>query len=434
MARKGRDLEKLIALLEAHLGSEGIQVTSPDYIRGRESKSLREVDISLRGQAGFSDILIIVECRDRVGDEDVTWIEQLASKRRDVTASKAVAVSSRGFTSGARNLATANDIELRTLDEVDPDEILLWFGFKEITAFKRSGHFIHISVQVSVPDGITVNLDSRVIIINALKSSFDINAPVFQRKRDGTAASFMDVWEGVSCEGLYSDVVPGAPREKRRIRVVFPNDQDRFQLTTTSGAIDITYIDVYAEVWIEVEKRPLTTVRVYRDGKRVLAQSAEFTFEHLGRELTFGLHQSPVSEKQVVSIRSEDAAEVNVNLVLVSLNDVIREYLEEVARAAETTTYAEIVSILEKSCLEREPDYGLIDKILGAISKKEHKEGRPLLSAVVVLPDGECPGSEFFALAQELGIYDGTDDLVFFAQELQHVHEYWRGTEAKDTV
>lgn len=56
MARKGRDLEQVIALLEKYLGHEGIQIKSPEYFQGRDSKSKREVDITLRSKVGSSNI------------------------------------------------------------------------------------------------------------------------------------------------------------------------------------------------------------------------------------------------------------------------------------------------------------------------------------------------------------------------------------------
>ncbi|MFZ2799665.1 MAG: restriction endonuclease [Syntrophorhabdus sp.] len=113
----------MVALLEEHLGPLGIEVRSPDYIPDKDTSQLREVDISLRSKIGSSDILVIIECRNRKANEDVVWIEQLSRKRESVGADKAVAVSSSGFTVPASLKATKENIELRTLDEIDPNEI-----------------------------------------------------------------------------------------------------------------------------------------------------------------------------------------------------------------------------------------------------------------------------------------------------------------------
>jgi hypothetical protein len=149
MVRKGKDLELLVAHLEDHLGPLGIRVESPDFIPDKDALQLREVDISLRSQIGSSNILVIVECRDRKGDEDVRWIEQLSKKRESVGADKAVAVSSSGFSEPAKIKAMKENIELRTLSEVDTDEIGKWFKGKEGTYLITNILFKDISFILS---------------------------------------------------------------------------------------------------------------------------------------------------------------------------------------------------------------------------------------------------------------------------------------------
>ncbi len=118
MARRGKDTEQLVALLEAALGEEDrVDVQSPDYIPDRDTGRKREVDVAVRIKSGTHQVLIILECRDRQNVEDVTWIEQLASKRSSVGADKAIAVSTSGFSEPARRKARACMIELRTLQE-----------------------------------------------------------------------------------------------------------------------------------------------------------------------------------------------------------------------------------------------------------------------------------------------------------------------------
>ena len=92
-SRAGRDLEQLVAHLETFLGPQGAEIQSPDYLPDRVTGERREVDISIRLHVGSAPVLVIAECRDRSRVEDVTWIEQLASKRDDVGAAKAIAVS-----------------------------------------------------------------------------------------------------------------------------------------------------------------------------------------------------------------------------------------------------------------------------------------------------------------------------------------------------
>ena len=303
MPRKGRSLEKLVAFLEKTLGPQGIKVKSPDYIRGRISKSLREIDISLRSHIGSSEILVIIECRDRKGTEDVTWIEQLASKRKDVGAHKAVAVSSTGFSSGAINMAKAEDIELRTLEEVNPNEILLWFGFKELTVLNYHINFKDVSIKLSVPKSVSVEVSPEVH--SSVSAVFDINAPIFVRKKDGNKVSLLDIWKMVP-NSIYDDITPGQSKTKKIIRLNFPDEEERFQILTVTGLIDIEHFIIYAEIWIEIKKRPLTTVRFYRDGDKILIQTAEFQFEHQNVPYSLELHKLVESGEQVITIRRKD--------------------------------------------------------------------------------------------------------------------------------
>src|SRR5258708_5981292 len=124
--RKGRELETIVAALERCFAPDEATITSPDHIADRMTGQQREVDVSIRYVIGSAPILVILECRDRSVAQDVTWIEQLAQKRSDVRASRAVAVSSSGFSEAARVKAAHQAIELRTIDELTRESVLPW--------------------------------------------------------------------------------------------------------------------------------------------------------------------------------------------------------------------------------------------------------------------------------------------------------------------
>jgi hypothetical protein len=72
------------------------------------------------------EVIVIVECRDRGRTSDVTWIEQVKTKRDAVGASKAVAVASGTFSKRAVNAANAYGIGLRTLTQLNRADITRW--------------------------------------------------------------------------------------------------------------------------------------------------------------------------------------------------------------------------------------------------------------------------------------------------------------------
>ncbi len=121
-----RSFEELVALVERHLAPKGAVVRSPDRIPDKTTGQLREVDASVRYQVGSIPVLITIECRDRSSVEDVTWIEQLVSKRDSLGASVTVAVSSTGFSLPAIEKAKARGIEIRLLREVSEDAVREW--------------------------------------------------------------------------------------------------------------------------------------------------------------------------------------------------------------------------------------------------------------------------------------------------------------------
>ena len=103
---------------------------------------------------------------------------------------------------------------------------------------------------------------------------------------------------------------------------------------------------------------------------------------------------------------------------------VVYDCLVETAQAGKTISYHRVAQLM---CLNADDacDRLVIGRILDEISCGENAKGRPLLSAVVVLPEIGYPGKGFFLLARELGLNTYCDDRSFFTHELRRVHEYW---------
>lgn len=109
-------------------------------------------------------------------------------------------------------------------------------------------------------------------------------------------------------------------------------------------------------------------------------------------------------------------------------NDIY-EKLINVARSKNLISYDDLNKQLNLGLNFNMPqDRNLIGQWLGEISKYEVKAGRHMLSAVVVHKEGEGfgdPGKGFYECARELGVYQGGDDLGFWAKEVKRLHDYW---------
>jgi hypothetical protein len=300
MVRKGRDLELLVANLEKHLSGTLIQVTSPDYIVGRMSGSRREVDVALRAEIGSSNVLVIVECRDRDATEDVTWVEQLASKREDVGADKAVAVSATGFTKGARNAAATFGIPLRTLQQVSLSEVLLWFPFTEISLDKLCWELHHIDISV--------DQDALKSLSPLLSSVGDtatprVNDVHFRAKHNGSVALiWQHLWNDLPGPTIYAGVPSVGTRIRRIVRIGFPDAQHRYQIDTATGYVDVMEITIFADLWIEREQIPIAIVQSYNDEGHTLARDAQFRVEHEGGKFVVSISEYPDKGTQSIAL------------------------------------------------------------------------------------------------------------------------------------
>jgi len=113
------------------------------------------------------------------------------------------------------------------------------------------------------------------------------------------------------------------------------------------------------------------------------------------------------------------------------MHQAIYEELVRVARdrRVETTTYGQLAPLAQLH-LDNPADRRRLSEILGQISSYEHSQGHPMLSAVVIYVDKNRPGDGFFTLAQELGLYGGSNHeeskIDFWIAELKRVHDFWR--------
>ena len=77
----------------------------------------REIDILLKTISFDMEIRTMVECKNHTRKVDVKYLDAIVSKMKDVKANKAVIVSSKGFTSGAKSKAREYDVMLCVAQE-----------------------------------------------------------------------------------------------------------------------------------------------------------------------------------------------------------------------------------------------------------------------------------------------------------------------------
>jgi hypothetical protein len=303
MVRPGRALEQLVAELERVLGPTDVVITSPDKIVGRLSKQEREVDVSLRASVRSAQILVIIECRDRQGAQDVRWVEELTGKREDVGADKAIAVSPTGFSAAAQNMARVKGIDLRTFTDITAPEVFRWLGLNTVTVSVRHIEFTKFRFGVGEDA-----LQPAAEVLSALSAPGAATAPILRSKVDGSLTSMHEMWGRFPKGELFKDL-PADTRKPVTLNMVFPDPDDRYQIMTTGGIRDVADAEISGEIWYELREVPLTRYYEYLGEAGALVQTAEVELEHQGARIAFGLNATADSSKFSVTARRLDDSE-----------------------------------------------------------------------------------------------------------------------------
>lgn len=253
--RKGRELEELVAALEAALAQSNLKVQSPEYVTGRHSGKRCEVDVSIRGKIGSTTIFLMIECRDRRDTEGVDWIEQVATKRQDVGADKAIVVTSADFSEGAKNMAESLGVGIRTLKQLEEGDTFTWLGYTRVQS--SVCRFQVLRVTPGIPDLLAETLAEIPSLLGTHVHEVRLRGPA-----GAPYASVGDVVEALHTFTSMWDDVPG---DGTRVITIKKLRLDGYELEATSGWITIEGIAFRLVLWIETEELPASRKSEYQD-------------------------------------------------------------------------------------------------------------------------------------------------------------------------
>jgi hypothetical protein len=276
MAREGRDLERLVALIEEAVGPEGAEVKSPDFIEDRVTGERREVDVSIRTRVGTSQVLIVIECRDRNSVQDVTWIEQVEQKCRDLKASKVIAVSAKGFSEAALKKAAFSGIETRRMDEISPELIRSWYQAEEMQVIIERVEILYCNLNLDM-EGVPRSIEPEVL--ERMRGITPADT-AFMCKKDGLECNLEAVWAWTRRSPAASELYAGVPQDGTRVEKTlnlnYKNPSDRYQLATSFGPLDILSMNLVVRLWIEKTVSPIERTVSYQDGERALVEAVQY--------------------------------------------------------------------------------------------------------------------------------------------------------------
>jgi hypothetical protein len=143
------------------------------------------------------------------------------------------------------------------------------------------------------------------------------------------------------------------------------------------------------------------------------------------------LHQ-PTPQNE--SITEAEASTIAVNVqqnarVRIEKQESMSNYLNGRAKRGDLpVTYGELASEFDIH-LGSDGERYQFANMLGRISREEHEQNRPLLSAVVVKAGAGYPGAGFYNFVRALKPqYSKMEDIMIYAMELKAVQQYWEGS------
>lgn len=252
-----REFERLVARIETDARDSGAVVTSPDHIRCTLTGALREVDASICHVVDGVSRLITIECRKRRGRQDVTWIEQLATKRQSIGADKTIAVSASGFSAAAYMVAAAHGIELKATRDLSVADLnplawldFVWFSHKRAWLQSVGLRFFR-SLAWTRPESADVDY--------VFPADTDPDQPIFTNVNEGCSWSINDLWHQLQqATEPFADIAKGDPPAIRTACFPYPGN---VQVMTPDGPKLLGEAFLTVALSLEVEQITLEQAR-----------------------------------------------------------------------------------------------------------------------------------------------------------------------------
>lgn len=248
MPRKGRLFEVLITHLQQFSADEGVEIQSPELFYDEDRNKIGEVDVTLRSKVGTASSFIGIECRDRPrdGPQGVDWIREIAGKKNDLKIDKMVAVSSSGFTAGAKRLATKNRFDLISIEDLDTIDVSDWL-MKIVVAWAQTTYGIPGPFDFKIVRGYNKDIIQPNSIV----------LPCLDRNDGKGLLSIREVLEH-EIRNLLDAIGPNQRDEPKHVRVNIPGPFDLVFLGTQTKIariivpVNLNFIDNSANVLLGV--------------------------------------------------------------------------------------------------------------------------------------------------------------------------------------
>lgn len=258
MTKDGKALEELVAFVERELVPAGFTVEANAKVYD-EGVQIAELDIVVKGRVGSTDFSWLIECRDRpsAGAAPRSWVDQLIGRRQTLGFNKVTAVSTTGFSAGAKAVAAAHGIELREVAAMTPGQFE-WMVPQHFTSRLHRRHMERLDFifATKLPPDKETALNEKLATVTA-------GELLLRSSTSGEWRTGLDVWNSAPMEEMFASILPNAPPTKIAFELHYAED-DHFILETSAGDIPVMIIRLTGNLEVSEEARPQVEALEYR--------------------------------------------------------------------------------------------------------------------------------------------------------------------------
>jgi len=289
MAKDGKRLEGLVAHVESVLVPEGFTVATNTDVRDDSGLVIAEFDIEVRGLLSTTDIVWLIECRDRpsAGPAPASWIEQLIGRRTRFNLNRVTAVSTTGFTKPAIELAKAHGIELRAVKALTPEDFSDWLQIRYLTLRKPRLHFSENGTKlIPIPGESEELIEALKEALIGVKTDVPLLVPPKSEAAISVAAAIdAAIRNNPTC---VDHIGPNEPARPVKFRIRFNEADGYYTVKTKLGPVRIGELVYFGGYSFTESKVPLAETSEYSrlESEKPLSQLATFDFELNSRPLS----------------------------------------------------------------------------------------------------------------------------------------------------
>lgn len=281
--KQGKQFEELVTWINRCLHEKAV-ITPNDKIRDVHSKRLRQVDIAIRLKDGPTNILSIIEVRDRSRPVGEDYIEQVSAKRTSVGADAAFVVSASGFYAAAIEKARALNIRLFTYQEAVSSDWTQCLQLREINEFLKRWDKVRITFLDQSTNCI---INPHPLSVRAIRA--DPNALIFLNQHGEPKRSIHELFVitvNANTDQFFGGMTFVDPRQQKRVVVNVEPADDEVALFFRDSAGQLRRLEKFlldAEVWVELRKTPVRVSKYCDVGTgKTLAEVASTSIEAWG--------------------------------------------------------------------------------------------------------------------------------------------------------